>query len=1122
MKPIKPKPHRMRKLVFAGLAAFLICSQAFSQTPTISASQYVITIQSSQPNDYDYLHNVQYSRQYSFYDVTGGLTHTLSGNGPGGYFNQLYVTDAKKPVSLNAQHGLWYQYENCETYNGVNCSDVPVENRQAKNGRTTGKQDSGSRISQIPPCTNCWWVSYSYNPLVLNNIPLRYPTFDTTIYYGSATITISVGSAGDQNFNLPSSDNISIKADGNVSGFTWQYQVLGMTGWTSVPSGLIQAGGTELNLNGQSLFGGSWMSYINKTVVFRLINGSQTTSNVLIYTHRLSSPKIVSVTAVQNPCFGFNQAYIKVTFDRMLLLDERINLFLKDASQGLDYSALNLDNLNLNSSDYSYTWRPELVQGNYKVSLIGKYYEYATYTGSPQHFAFVNIQDPELVRSYLSQQPVLCNGGNSGKVVVAGKGGVGNFKYELVPLDNAFTDNWTSFSNALPNLVNGTMDQTHSGLTSQYYKVRVRDGNNCMNRDSAGNEVVKKVMVAQPAEALHASLLEVSPITAWNLSNGAIKVRLAGGTVFPYSVEVPNYRKYQFEWRDSTTNALITNYTLDQNDKFEINIANLAEGTYTLRAWDVSYGVAPSYNQEGCLLVMHVRLKRPAPLAVTFRVTKPVRCWMGSTGELTATVTGGIPLTPDSTKYNFTWYRIAAPYYGPMNVNDSVLRDIGPGQYMVEVSDKYNNVAQSGYFQVTAPLPLDGIVISSFTSCYNTPDGVIGIMVSGGTTPYSYEWSTGDHTPNVNGVAGGQYVVVVKDANGCQLTRQVTVTSPNRITTAVQITPVGCNGGSSGAIHLTPSGGYGGEAFPIGDPYSYLWSTGSTASSITNLPPGTYWYRVSTTTGCYDSDTITLDAPEPYTVTAGNDRKICIGQTIRLNAQISPTISPLTTTWSGPQGTVSGQTIQVNTPGTYIVTVTNATGCQQKDTVVVTQENATVNTSFTVSTQAFAGEQTTLVNISPLLQDSVIWILPPNPGITLISSTKAYCELKFSDTGHYTVGIRAYYLNGCIDEQYNDVNVVRKEGFVNTGNQSDGFLKQFSLYPNPTSGSFTLSLLFNDVTVARVRVINILTNVNVSDRMLMGAATYTEQFNIAAQPAGTYVVLIETPKGNFVHKLNKL
>ena len=212
----------------------------------------------------------------------------------------------------------------------------------------------------------------------------------------------------------------------------------------------------------------------------------------------------------------------------------------------------------------------------------------------------------------------------------------------------------------------------------------------------------------------------------------------------------------------------------------------------------------------------------------------------------------------------------------------------------------------------------------------------------------------------------------------------------------------------------------------------------------------------------------------------------------------------------------------MSSSGTYIVTVTNASGCQKKDTVVVTDFNATVNTSFTVSTQAFAGENTTLVNISPTLQDSAKWLFPTGAALTVISQSKNYCEVKFADTGRYVVGIRAYYTNGCIDEKYKEINVIRKENFGGITNQSESFLKEFGIYPNPNTGNFTLNMLFNNATIARIRIINLLSNATVSDKTVSGSASYTENYSIPGVPAGTYVIIIETPKGNFVHKLNKL
>lgn len=1102
------------------LFSLLLSSGAFIQvaarTPAITSTQYIVKVTGYLPNDYDALRNVYYTRQMTFYDQAGSITSNMDGYGSGNYTSEQYVTEANKPLTMSVRHNVHYEYYHCESYD-PNCDNggggVSYV-RQAGKKPTSGKGGSSSaRTSTAEPCGSCWYQYTSFYSCYLNNIPLRYPISDTTIQSGNAYVTISVRPAGDQNYNLPSSDNISIKAEGDISGYSWEYQLLGSTSWVGVPGHLVVPGGREIILNGQSLFGGSWMSHINKTVMFRLKNNNNQTSNILLYTHRLSSPRIIGVQTFQNPCHGFDTAYIKIKLDRQLIADEKLNIFLKDTALGLDYSALNLTNANLDATN-TYTWPAELVQGGYKISMIGKYFDYATYTGSSGHFAFAKVTDPELIRFYLHQDPVLCFDGNSGKIKIAAKGGVGNFKFELLNDTLPFVGTWTPFVNPYYNAPYQTYEVFKSGLTSQLYKVRVRDGNDCVVRDSLGREIYKTVKVGQPTQALQLSMLTVSPITAHHLNNGAITVRLSGGTPYPWSVETQNtYQKYTFEWRDSATGAAVTNYSLDTNGKFQTSIHNLPEGTYRFTAKDASWVSGSANNQQGCLIDVFIKVVRPNPLQVYIATDTAVKCYGEQNAVLRAVASGGVPVT-DSLKYNFTWYKWNGGSWLNLNKNDSVLSMVGAGTYRVNIGDKYNNLKQSNDFVLSQPAQLGGLESTTPASCYFTPNGHMSVSASGGTAPYSYEWSTGDLTPSVDSVAGGTYVVVIKDANLCLATKQVVVTSPGKINTTVTTTPVGCSGTASGSISLAPSGGAGG--------YTYLWSTGQTSAVATGLGAGRYWYRITDANGCYDTDTLELENPEGYTIDAGPDRKICIGQSIPLRVSHSQVTNPLNISWSTPGGVVTGNPIQITSAGTYIVTVSNASGCQRKDTVTVTFENANVNTSFTVSTQAFAGENTTLVNISPQQQDSAVWILPANSGITLISQSKAYCELKFADTGKYTVGIRAYYSNGCIDEKYKDVHVVSKVAFTNLGNQADAFLKQFTLYPNPTSGSFTLDLLFNSVTVARVRIINVLTNTTVSDRMLQGAASYTSQFDVGMQPAGTYIVVIETAKGNFVHKLNKL
>lgn len=1124
-----PKLQNMQKLTLIMCFIFLLNVNTFGQVVNITPSQYIVTIQANQPNNYDYLPYVSYSKQFQFKDEAGNIISNFMGYGPGTYSQQFYITEIGKPATVTFYNNVNYQQEYCES-SDPNCGGgmgyVRMSGTGTQSGSLPKKPKTGTKTNTATRtayenCGYCWWQSYSFSTMYVYNLPIKYPYFDSTITYGSESFTISVRQAGDNNYNLPSSDNISIKADAVFSSYRWEYQLFdpgnpGNPAWQTIPSTYVSNAGKELIINGQSLFGSNWMYHINKTVLFRMKQADQggLTSNILVYTHRLSSPKITSVLAFQNPCYGYDTAYIKVQFNRQLLTDEKINIFLQDTVTRLDYSALNLSNASFDAGTNTYTWKRELVQGSYKVSLIGKYFDYATYTGSPDHFAYVRIIDPEPLRLYLTQTPVSCFEGNNGVMNVGAKGGVGNYKYQLLHVDSSFGSTFTSFTNPVYNSALGTMDQPVPGLTANTYKVRLRDGNNCLIRDSLGREIYRTLQVKQPASALSVSLLNVSPITAYDRNDGAITVRITGGSPFVKISEDPNYAKYRFEFRDSATNTQLTSgISVDTTNKFEPKIQHLTNGTYIFKAWDASYDNAAGSNRQGCFIQLYIRVTRPAPLAVNVIADSVINCYGDTKGKLKAIPAGGIPLTVDSVKYNFTWYKKVSGNFVNQNVNDSVLRNLSAGEYKVEIRDKFNNLTSYTY-NLTQPSLITTVGSSTAASCYFTPNGSMLVTASGGTAPYRYEWSNGAKTQSVPNVAGGSYVVVVTDANLCTATQQVVVTSPARITTVETITPVACNGTSSGAVSLSASGGAGG--------YSYLWSNGQTTATATNLSAGNYWYKVTDAQGCYDSSNVVLDIPEPYTINAGPDRKLCTGQTIQLEVTNNAPWLPLTATWSTPQGTVAGSKINVSNSGTYIATVTNASGCQKKDTVVVTDFNATVNTSFTVSTQAFAGENTTLVNISPTLQDSAKWLFPIGAALTVISQSKNYCEVKFADTGRYVVGIRAYYTNGCIDEKYKEINVVRKETFGNLPNQSESFLKQIGLYPNPNTGTFTLDLLFNSPTAARIRIINMLSNATVSDKTVSGSASYSEYYSIPGAPAGTYVVLIETPKGNFVHKLNKL
>lgn len=78
--------------------------------------------------------------------------------------------------------------------------------------------------------------------------------------------------------------------------------------------------------------------------------------------------------------------------------------------------------------------------------------------------------------------------------------------------------------------------------------------------------------------------------------------------------------------------------------------------------------------------------------------------------------------------------------------------------------EKYLPVTRLTMGNLVPPLSISGV--STNTSCSNTVGGDIDITVSGGETPYSYSWSSGQTTEDIANLSGGLYTITVTDAAG--------------------------------------------------------------------------------------------------------------------------------------------------------------------------------------------------------------------------------------------------------------------------------------------------------------------------------------------------------------------
>lgn len=265
----------------------------------------------------------------------------------------------------------------------------------------------------------------------------------------------------------------------------------------------------------------------------------------------------------------------------------------------------------------------------------------------------------------------------------------------------------------------------------------------------------------------------------------------------------------------------------DNPDNDPQTVTGLIAGTYTVTVTDAG----------GCTATATVVITQLQGPGVTVTVNSNATCVTG--GSATANATGTGPFT-----YHWSYN----------NINTATASDLPPGDYTVTVTDA-NGCMISGSAHISQTgAPTAVITGSSPSSCSNNT-GSATVGVTGGTGPYTYDWSNdGPDNPDndaatVTGIGAGTYTVTVTDANGCTTTAQVSIASslpPTVVITAS--TNATCS--SPGSATASVSGGTG--------PYTYLWSDMETTQTAVNLFAGTYTVTVTDAAQCTATASVTI------------------------------------------------------------------------------------------------------------------------------------------------------------------------------------------------------------------------------------------------------------------------
>ncbi len=413
---------------------------------------------------------------------------------------------------------------------------------------------------------------------------------------------------------------------------------------------------------------------------------------------------------------------------------------------------------------------------------------------------------------------------------------------------------------------NGATTQDISGLTSGWYTVTPTDAVGCYTFTSR--------FIGQPTELLIDPVAVITNVSCNGGANGTIDITVTGGTM-----------PYGYLWNNGATSE---------------DISGLSAGTYTVVVTDA----------QGCQKTGEWTVTEPLLLEVT-GIPSAVLCNGGNTGSINITVTGG------TTAYGYAWS------------NGAITEDISgltAGTYTVVVTDALGCTATNN-FTVTEPTALSLTGTPSPVLCNGGNTGSIDITVTGGTTAYSYSWSTGAGTEDITGLTAGCYTVTVMDANNCMITGSWCVTEPVVLAVTGTASPVLCNGGNTGSVDITVTGGT--------MPYGYLWNNGATSEDITGLTAGMYSVVVTDANACVTSSYWIVTEPTALSLTGTSLPALCNGgNTGSIDITVGGGTLAYGYLWNNG---ASSEDISGLTSGTYTVVVTDGNGCQITGTYFVSE-----------------------------------------------------------------------------------------------------------------------------------------------------------------------------------------
>jgi gliding motility-associated-like protein len=511
---------------------------------------------------------------------------------------------------------------------------------------------------------------------------------------------------------------------------------------------------------------------------------------------------------------------------------------------------------------------------------------------------------------------------------------------------------------------NGATTSNITNITAGTYSVTATDQNGCTNNQT--------FQLTNNGIALTSTIIHPS---CQGLNNGAIQLNISGGTA-PYTYTwnngattkdiqqliAGNYSVLVTDANGCTstisnqlnnssslainsttgniscagsnngwinTNAIggVAPYTiLWSNGLTQNNVSNLAAGNYSVNYTDAF----------GCSTQATFTINSTVDSITVDFTTSDIKCFGDSSGSINTIITGG------TTPYSYLWSN---------NSTTGLINNLVQGVYTVTITDA-NGCADTKSVSISQPLsPLQITASQYHVACKGDSTGSIELFVNGSLGNYTYLWSNDSTTKRINNLKAGIYSVTVSDMNGCSINKSYQINEPDSIL-ILSITNGSSPCSSSNSIIYTNI--LGGLA-----PYTYLWNTGATSTSITNNVNGNYSVTVTDVNGCSRNESIVVNNNQiPLSITSSSQNINCAtGQTGFISINVNGGNSPYQYLWSNGN---NNNSINNLTAGTYTVTVTDANGCSKgfsKTITDITNVHAQVQASNEICVGEYANLQ---------------------------------------------------------------------------------------------------------------------------------------------------------------------